>query len=289
MSAFSAEWLDLREPFDSAARSAALAGRLAQVTGGIAPLRVIDLGAGTGANLRYLAPRLSERQHWHLVDHDDTLLSALPQRLEQWARARGHLHVRGGDGASRLLAAGFRARIEPMSMNLGRQLSLEQLPDAEVVTASALLDLVSEAWLAAMLNQCRSRGAAVLFALTYDGEITCEPSDAFDSTVRALVNRHQRRDKGFGPALGPAALERTASLLGAMGYRVEEERSDWHIGPEAGALQRALIDGWAAAAIEVEPEQAESIERWRERRLERLHAGESRLRVGHRDVLGWFD
>ena len=61
---FSADWLQQREPFDTAARNAAaqrlrLAARLAQQRpAGAAPWRVIDLACGTGANLRWLAPRL---------------------------------------------------------------------------------------------------------------------------------------------------------------------------------------------------------------------------------------
>ena len=68
MGDFSADWLALREPADRRARSAALVGRLvawlsgtSHPAGGCAgPLRVLDLGCGTGANLQYLAPILTK-------------------------------------------------------------------------------------------------------------------------------------------------------------------------------------------------------------------------------------
>ena len=67
---FSADWLDQREPFDAAARDGAaphlsLDARLAawRPPAG-APLRVIDLACGTGANLRWLA--LGEDMLWDL-------------------------------------------------------------------------------------------------------------------------------------------------------------------------------------------------------------------------------
>jgi len=94
MGDFSADWLALREPADSRARSAALVRQLADrfVESPNAPgttrLRVLDLGCGTGANLRYLAPRLAPSlggrrwvtQDWTCVDRNLGLLADLPRR-----------------------------------------------------------------------------------------------------------------------------------------------------------------------------------------------------------------
>ncbi len=57
MSGFDAAWLALREPHDHAARSASLADRFALAVG--ARPRLTDLGAGTGANLRYRGAHLN--------------------------------------------------------------------------------------------------------------------------------------------------------------------------------------------------------------------------------------
>ncbi|MDJ0891981.1 MAG: class I SAM-dependent methyltransferase, partial [Gammaproteobacteria bacterium] len=79
MSGFSGEWLALREPVDDRSRSGTLVTRLsARAPEG--RLRVLDLGAGTGANLRYLAPRLGGEQEWLLVDHDSSLLGLVEER-----------------------------------------------------------------------------------------------------------------------------------------------------------------------------------------------------------------
>ena len=62
------DWLTLREPADAAARSAELAARLGRH-------RVIhDLGGGSGAMGRWLAPRLPGPQHWVVHDRDPALL-----------------------------------------------------------------------------------------------------------------------------------------------------------------------------------------------------------------------
>jgi hypothetical protein len=157
----------------------------------------------------------------------------------------------------------------------------------KLVTASALLDLVSEEWLGGLAARCRDHASAALFALNYDGRIRCSPVDDEDERVRALVNRHQRTDKGFGGALGPAATETAERLFLGAGYRVRVEPSDWLLSPDERSLQRALVDGWAQAAAEMAPDQSETIERWRTRRLGHVEHGRSRLQVGHQDLAAW--
>jgi hypothetical protein len=157
-----------------------------------------------------------------------------------------------------------------------------------LVTASALLDLVSEDWLRELTARCRAIGAAVLFALSYDGRIRFTPADPDDELVRALVNEHQRTEQGFGPALGPDATDCADRLLAALGYRVQRAPSDWLLTPESRELQRRLIDGWADAAAAIAPARAASIDAWRSRRLERLASDRSELVVGHEDLAAWL-
>jgi hypothetical protein len=57
MSGFSAQWLDLREPVDHRSRNVELGRRLARHFEGWRPITVVDLGCGTGSNLRATAPR----------------------------------------------------------------------------------------------------------------------------------------------------------------------------------------------------------------------------------------
>jgi hypothetical protein len=158
---------------------------------------------------------------------------------------------------------------------------------AALVTASALLDLVSAEWIDALAQRCQSSRAASLFALTYDGRIACTPADGDDEMVRDLVNRHQRTDKGFGPALGPDAADAAQQAFASRGFAVERDRSDWTLGSGDSELQRQLIDGWAAAAVEMQPADAAAIEGWRRRRLEHVAAARSTLVVGHEDLAAW--
>ncbi|HEX5078507.1 MAG TPA: class I SAM-dependent methyltransferase, partial [Geminicoccaceae bacterium] len=181
MSRFAADWLALREPHDRAARSGALAGRFAKALGP-AP-RLVDLGCGTGANLRWLGPRLAPGQRWLCLDRDRDLLARAEAALDGW---RAEVGWRG------------EVRFEALDLAIGSDsLAL----DGVAVTASALLDLASAAWLDALA--ARLRRSPVLIALSFDGRLAWQPALAEDERVRARFLRHQRRDKGFGPALGP--------------------------------------------------------------------------------------
>jgi hypothetical protein len=296
MSGFSADWLALREPFDAAARAAPLVAELRARVGnpsGTRPLQVLDLGAGAGSNLRYLAPRLGGAQRWRLVDHDRKLLAAAREATCAWARARGAAAYKTWLSRSVSIGASdFRCDVTTEPVDLAGHPVTVPLADVAIaqgtlVTAAALLDLVSEQWLRFLAWRCREASAPILFALTYDGRTICSPAEPEDAEALALFNRHQLGDKGFGPALGPNAPRAALAAFAGVGYELRSERSDWHIGPKHGVMQSALLDGWLAAAVEVAPERRTALEDWHRRRTAHVAAGHSTLVVGHLDIVGW--
>lgn len=260
------DWLALREAADFAARSPVLTKALvAHLPASEGPLRILDLGTGTGSNIRYLAPVLGPPQDWLAVDRDARLLAAV---------------------AARSATLAPRIRVATRLMDLGRLDATEIFEGRHLVTASALLDLVSDGWLARLASQCRRAGAMALFTITYNGRNECDPRDPDDERVFELFNRHQLTDKGLGgPAVGPRGAETARRHFRDAGYGVTVEPSDWNVGPEEREFQRRLIDGWAYAAAEMAAAERSRIEAWRERRLRHVLAGRSRVIVGHDDLL----
>jgi SAM-dependent methyltransferase len=294
MTGFSADWLALREPFDLAAREATWAtlalpshvARWRERAGPGAHLNVIDLACGSGANLRALAPRLGGPQKWRLVDHDPALLAAVPGAMRQWAQHHGYNITEPPDdhAALRITGKDFSVDLATDRRDLVREIDAVGFAQAHLVTASALLDLVSAEWLAALLRNVRPTNAALLFALSVDGRTTWSPTDEADERVHRLFAEHQRRDKGFGPALGTEAAQHAHRLLTNLGYTILQAQSDWHIsGAGAPNMQAAMIEGMAAAAIEQVPHAASAVQQWQTRRL--AHAPQSHLTVGHIDFI----
>ncbi len=284
MGEFSAAWLHLREPVDAASRARHLARATGEALGHAAWVHVLDLGAGTGSNTRYLAGYLPRRQRWILADADAALLGQVGDEMYRWATGCGYTATFTPEG----LEVSHGAHQWDIRTRLG---SLAALDDEELfagqhlVTASALLDLVSRHWVEALAVRCHAQGALVHMALSYDGRIECSPADPDDGLVRTLVNEHQVTDKGFGPALGPSAASETARSLERLAYRVERHQSDWLLGPGDREMQEALVQGWASAAASIAPEHAGRIEAWATRRQRVIEAGTSSLVVGHEDLL----
>ncbi len=287
---FSADWLQQREPFDTAARIRAAEGlRLLPRLHGRRPAdgtpwRVIDLACGTGANLRWLAPRLGGAQEWLVVDHDADLLRRWPERLSTEERAADAVDF---DRPLAFSGPGFQASIVLQQVDLAQQLYTLPWHAAHLVTASALLDLVSLAWLQQLVAHATAARVALLFTLSVDGRHQWVPRDPQDGTVAELFQAHQRRDKGFGAALGAEAAATCRGALRDAGYRVFTARSDWWLDgrelPEAAALQCALAEGMATAAGEQSPASRATLQAWRDRR--QAAANTCSLRVGHVDVL----
>lgn len=286
MGEFSADWLGLREPADRAARAGALTADLIAQLPARRPIHVLDLGAGTGSNFRCLAPSLPTPQVWRMVDRDAALLAELPQRVGAWAIARG-LTVSGRDGAFTVQGPDLVCHVETRSADLSRLGDVSLFDGMDLVTGSALLDLVSERWLRALAERIRHAGASLLFALTYDGRVSCSPADPDDERVRVLVNRHQQTTKGFGRALGPGATACAVRCFEEAGYVTHTQSSDWHLGAAQGELQRQLIEGWAGAAGEIDATEKGRVEFWKARRLAHVESGVSEIVVGHTDLAGW--
>jgi hypothetical protein len=104
-----------------------------------------------------------------------------------------------------------------------------------------------------------------------------------DREILKAVNRHQRGDKGFGPALGPAAAKEAILRFEGLGYAVTSGKSDWLLGANDGKVQRELIEGWAAAAREIGGFRPAELDAWRTCRQLDIAAGRSTIIVGHID------
>ncbi|MEM9382965.1 MAG: class I SAM-dependent methyltransferase [Planctomycetota bacterium] len=269
MSGFDAAWLALRERADDAARSAATARFVDALTPRAAELRVLDLGAGSGNNAAHLAPRIGARadlpQRWTLVDDDAALLERAASR------------VRAIEGVS---------RVDARVADLATGLSDLALGDVDVVTATALFDLASAAWIDRCADAIAGAGVpAVLAALTVDGRVEWTPKDPLDARASELFHSDMERDKGLGVALGGGAADALVAALSRRGYACEVVDSAWRLGADDGALQRRYLED-VADVIEPSDERARV---WRERRRTWIEEGASRLLVGHSDVLALRD
>jgi hypothetical protein len=247
-------WLVLREPADAAARSAELAERLRHHLPAAGRLVIHDLGGGSGAMGRWLAPRLPGPQQWVVHDRDADLLE-----LALAAPAAG------------VTVEGRRSDIT--------RLTPGDLAGADLIVASALLDLLTADELAGMLRACAGR--PMLLALTVVGRVTLSPANPLDERIEAAFNAHQRR----GGLLGPDAVTAAVDELRGTGTEVLVRPSPWRLDAAHADLAAEWFGGWVAAACEQEPTLAAEAGAYRDRRLEQAGAGELAVTVDHADLL----
>lgn len=269
-SVFDGDWLALRESADHEARDVTLTSQLAdwlshRFNESGRPVEIVDLGSGSGSNCRYLAPRLAVPQRWLLLDQDERLLTHAIKHLPQ--------------SASTVHADYHLVRLTATNLS-------EVLPqNVDLVTASALIDLVSEPWLEALADAVIARHSALLIVLSYAGEFGCNLAHPDDKLIQQALNAHQARDKGLGQALGPEAASILERLMKARGAVVSEASSVWRLGSDHQCLQLALLKGYRDAAVEQMPEYAGRIRQWFEDRTLSINRGDLVVSVHHRDLL----
>jgi hypothetical protein len=260
MSGFSADWLTLREPYDLRARNPMVLDAVAAHFESDFSVQIVDLACGTGSTARALGPHLPARQNWTLIDNDLSLL------------ARASATPAPRDAA---------INVVPLDLNRDLEAALDGAVD--LVATSALLDLVSEPWLDRLVVEIVARRVPLYAALSYDGRTKLTPSDPFDVEIAAAVNAHQRTDKGFGPALGPAAAAFAIARFEALGYSVVHGTSDWVMGADDFEIQTEILAGWAGAAHDMATQSPADTAAWLTRRRNCIAAGGFSLSVGHVD------
>jgi len=289
---FTLDWLDLREPFDAYARSEALAMQL--IAALPAQPRLLDLGAGSGSLLRWLAPRIGRAQVWTLVDADRGLLEDAFDTIADRAEQIGYSVTSPNKRTLLVHAPGGAWRVETLVADLAEAPRGLALQNTDAVLCSALCDLVSRQWVERMAAALRVPFYA---ALCVDGREAFTPPHPADALMVDAFRRDQARDKGFGGrALGAAAPAAIVEAFGARGFRVATAASDWvarmrgataHpvLRERAGRFLTTLVLGYAEAARTAPVQGRRRRADWLDARLDQIADGRLTARIGHRDVL----
>ncbi|MFF3514467.1 class I SAM-dependent methyltransferase [Streptomyces sp. NPDC002573] len=263
---YAPQWLQLREPADAAARAHELLDplriRLANRSGRATDLVVHDLGCGTGSMGRWLAPLLDGAQHWILHDRDPYLL--------HFATV----------GAPKAAADGSRVTVTTQRGDIGR-LTPDALAGASLVTASALLDVLTADEMETFAAACVGAGCPALLTLSVVGRVELTPAHPMDQEIADAFNAHQRR----GGLLGPDAVREACEVFGRLGATVRVHPSPWRLGAEQAELTAEWLRGWVGAAVDQRPELAQRAETYLQDRLADCAAGRVGVVVHHSDIL----
>lgn len=266
MTRVSPRWLALREPADAAARARELVQHLERVLPATGRRVIHDLGCGTGAMGRWLAPLLPGPQHWVAHDRDADLLAHV-------------IEVPLGPAAD-----GATVTAEAKNTDIV-QLHSRDVADAALITASAVLDLLTEDEMSRLAGTCAGAGCPILLTLSVSGVVEITPADPLDRRVATGFNVHQRRTTQRGRLLGPDAVDFAVEEFGRLGAEVIVRRSPWRLGPSESVLMAEWFTGWVGAACEQQLGLAAECELYTRQRMAQLAAGQLAVDVVHADLL----
>jgi hypothetical protein len=265
---YSPTWLGLREPADAEARAVELVDALrTHLAGGDRHTLVVrDLGCGTGSMGRWLAGRLPGPQRWVMQDRDPGLLAHAAAGMVRAAADGSPVTVVTREGDVTALTAA-------------------DLAGTSLVTASALLDLLTREEVGGLAAACVDAGCPALLTLSVAGRVGLFPADPLDADVAEAFNAHQRRVVAGRRLLGPDAASTAAGAFARLGAAVTVARTPWRLGPEHAALAAEWLRGWVGAAVAERPGLSAVARPYLHRRLAEASAGRLRAVIEHEDLL----
>ena len=267
------DWLEARVPFDDTARqqSLPLLDRAAQALldadpSGQSRLTIVDLGAGTGKSAawfrEHLTPRLPGRTiQWLLVDAHEPSLEIATQ------------HVGEADT--------IVTRLSELPTALGEYLPGHPAPGSLFLTCSAVLDVLTQDDVDAILTTLDTYKGLGLFLLSITADWHLTPPDPRDEWLAQAFAAHQRWDGNLG-ADGGHVMLRTAR---ERGVPTAHGNTPWPLsGPQDAEFIRRFLTERVAAVIEAEPDSEAEAMDWLETRNRQV-AENLNVTVDHLDVL----
>ena len=266
MSGFSIEWLNLREVSDHRARDKNLLKNAVDWLNNLQTKDrvIVDLGSGTGSTIRCLQKFTTQLPsiQWRLVDNDPEVLAEAIDR-----HSNDH-------------------SVESFLVDLSETQKLP-LDSVSMITASALFDLVSENFIQELCQLVKGkndyRPVGLYSALNYDGCIKWTPSHPLDAAILVNFNTDQRRDKGFGPALGPDASDFLQSQFNVTKFQCLKANSPWLLDSGDYLITESLINGISEVALQTEGLTNSDVLSWKAFRIKNIRTGSCFL--GHTDIL----
>jgi hypothetical protein len=215
---------------------------------------------------RWLAPLLEGPQHWVLHDRDPDLLAIAAEDLPSAA----------ADGAA--------VTVETRHGDL-TQLRPHDLAGASLVTASALLDMLTADEVERFVRCTFEAASPSLVTLSVTGRVELTPTDPLDHVFGDAFNDHQRRTALGRTLLGPDAVGRAVEQFRALGAQVTTTSSPWRLDVRTRSLTMEWLCGWVEAACVQRPALTVAGAAYLSRRRIELEDGRLGVTVHHLDLL----
>jgi SAM-dependent methyltransferase len=204
-----------------------------------APLRVLEIGAGTGAMFqRMLAWDLLRYAEYTALDADAENIAHASQKLPAWATRQGYRNLANSDGSLVFTGEGLQVALRLEAIDVFDFVARQRERRAwDLLIAHAFLDLIDIPSLLPQLFGLCKPGGLFYFTINFDGLTTLEPAIDydFDDLIQNLYHRtmDERRigDKPSGDSRAGRHLFHKIKSTGAQ--VIAAGASDWVVIPGA--------------------------------------------------------
>ena len=258
MHEFENSWLLSREKIDSISRNKKAIEKINKYTSISKNLNIIDLGCGTGSNFRYLNPKIVKKQSWKMVDISHLSLSYLKKNIKHSQKIQN---------------------ITYKKIDIIKQIEKIDFKNFDIVTGSALLDIMPKEWFINFLNINKST-KIIYFTINYDGNFKFYPKHKDDDNIVRLFNQDQMSDKGIGKkAVGPKCTQIIDQLFQRT-HKTYVFNSNWVVEKNKN-MQKMFI----SFCEDIISKNKKNYEDWLNYRKEKIKSNKSILKLQNKDFL----
>ena len=183
MHAFNNNWLFERERIDNLSKNKTLINKLDNSLKKFNNINIIDLGARTGSNFRYLSKKIKlKNQYWSLIDISQKSLNEVKKNLTKNQKF---------------------INLKLINKNIIRDIKKFEFNKFYLVTGSAFLDIMPLNWFKSF-HEKNINTKLVYFSINYDGFFQFFPKHDLDLEILNLFNNDQvskknNQNKAVGP------------------------------------------------------------------------------------------
>jgi len=283
------DWLEERCRFDARARNAPVEKRILEFFSSVPLIRVLDIGSGLGANVRYYSRLFDCDQKWFLVEKSPERSLKAPGAIKSWAKENGWKTNESEKGIT-VLMPHRRVQIEFKHGSFLDRENMALLSGIDLVAANALLDLITEKQFEDLAGGLAVYRIPLLATLNYES-MSFSPCERKDTEFIAAYEGHMKRHRQSGRAMGPDAVRHVTGFSEKNGVSVLSGKSPWHIGGKDQKMATLLFFFIERALAEVRAsgKWLSGMNSWIRRKRRKIWKGDLETTVTHSDVFMNFD
>ena len=283
--AYYLDWLAERYHFDAAARNPAVEQKFLHTLPAQDTISLVDVGAGSGANCRYLMEKITTDQQWLLIEQNPDFSQASLQALQEYASRQGYTSIL----EQNTLIIQTPTKTVQVKARCGSLLEIDglaNLSNTDAVVANAVFDLFTPAQFEAFVSTLAQHSLIFLSTLNYEN-MSFSSGNGQDEKVIALYHAHMLRQQTVGKAMGPTCVPQMIEILQKQRYTVSSGNSVWHIQRKHEKMISYLLSFMESSIVELPltPEDTWLLKQWKK---QKEAASDFTLTIEHQDILGYF-